>query len=119
MKQFSASFGLSWQILEVSFSLLFKFYLFQGRLLQFQCHDLCFCKTLQITFYEKLTGLKLHAKSFQKQRKEIGTRNSTERKEFIFAEDRQHNLACTCTSGLIAVSPGTAIGCISGLKLQL
>lgn len=41
------------------------------------------------------------------QRGEIGTGNSKKRKKVVFVEDRQHNLACTHTSGLIAVSPET------------
>lgn len=57
--------------------------------------------------------------SFHKQTGEIGNGNSMERKKIVFAEGRQHNLACTCASGLIVVSPGTIFGCISGLKLQL
>lgn len=63
-----------------------------------------------------LTGLKLHPPS-HKQTGEIGTGNSTERKKVVFAEDRQHNLACTHTPGLIAVSPETVFGCILDLNI--
>lgn len=73
---------------------------------------------LNTILYEKLTGLKLHLASFHKQTRETGTANSMEMKKSVFAKDRQHNLTCTCNSGLIAVSPGTVFGGISGLKLQ-
>lgn len=73
---------------------------------------------LEIILYEKLTELKLHPTAFCKQG-ETGTGDSMEKDRLLFAEDRQHNLACTCILGLIAVSCGTAFGCISGFCFGL